>query len=195
MRCLVIYANPVETSYGAALRAGAVEALSASGHEVRQIDLYAEGFQPALSRAERLNYEKPGAHDESVRAHLDLLRWAQALIFVYPTWWYGLPAILKGWLDRVWLPHVTFTLPTDGGAIRGLMDHIECLTVVTTAGASRIWLMLMGNPGRDTIMRGVRALCGRSCRRIWLAHYSIDRSTAQSRAKFLDRVRQRLSRL
>ncbi|MBM3601597.1 MAG: NAD(P)H-dependent oxidoreductase [Alphaproteobacteria bacterium] len=195
MRCLVVYAHPVDTSFCAALRATAIDALQSAGHEVRQIDLYAEQFDPVMSRAERLAYHLPGTNEGPVHEHVRDIRWAQALVFVYPTWWYGLPAILKGWLDRVWLPHVTFTLPSDGSAIRGLMDNIEFLVVVTTAGASWFWLTLMGNPGRTTIMRGVRALCRRRCRKLWLAHYSMDRSTAGSRGAFLARIRKRLGAL
>lgn len=195
MRCLVIYSHPVETSFCAAICAEAVAGLSEAGHEVRVIDLHAEGFVPAMPRAERLRYHTRGANEEPVRKHLEHLRWAQALIFVYPTWWYGLPAMLKGWLDRVWIPHVTFTLPDDGSAIRGLMQNIECLVGVTTAGSSRLWMMLVGDPGRKTIMRGIRAICARRCRKLWLAQYNIDKSTLASRATFLKRVRAKLAAL
>jgi NAD(P)H dehydrogenase (quinone) len=193
MRCLVVFAHPVEISFCAALRATAIEALKLAGHEVRQIDLYEQNFEPVLSRAERLGYHLPGTNEGPVQEHVEHIRWAEALVLVYPTWWYGLPAILKGWFDRVWLPHVSFTLPSDGSAIRGLMDNMKYLVVITTAGASWFWLTLMGNPGRTTIMRGVRALCGWRCRRIWLAHYSMDRSTPDSRAAFLARIRRKLS--
>jgi len=195
MRCLVVYAHPVETSYCAALCAKTVETLRAGGHEVRLLDLYADGFEPVLSRAERLAYHTPVENEKPVREHLEHIKWAQAMVFVYPTWWYGLPAMLKGWLDRVWIPYVTFTLPTDGSAIRGLMSHIERLVIITSSGSSRWWLMLVGNPGRVTILRGIWALCGWRCRTIFLAHYDIDRSTPESRAAFLARVEARLRRL
>ncbi len=192
MRCLVVYAHPVETSYCAALCARAVESLRAGGHDVRLLDLYAEGFEPAMSRDERIAYHTPGENEKPIAAHLAHIKWAQVLVFVYPTWWYGLPAMLKGWLDRVWIPYVTFTLPADGSAIRGLMHHIERIVVVTSSGSSWLWLKLVGDPGRVTILRGIRALCGWHCRTMFLAHYNIDRSTPESRAAFLDRVGERL---
>ena len=195
MRCLVLYVHPVEASFCAALRDRAVETLTAAGHEVRVIDLYGEGFQPALTREERLSYHTPRENERMVQTHLAHIKWAEALVFIYPTWWYGLPAMLKGWFDRVWIPHVTFTLPPDGGKIRGLMQNIVRLVVITTAGSPWLWMVLMGSPGRATIMRGVRALCHRRCRKRFLAHYSIDRSTPASRAAFLDRVASTLARL
>ncbi|MEO8135214.1 MAG: NAD(P)H-dependent oxidoreductase, partial [Betaproteobacteria bacterium] len=97
MRCLLVYSHPVERSYCAALRDRAVKALVAAGHEVRVLDLYAENFDPVMSRQERIDYHTPAVNEQPVASHLRLVKWAQALIFVYPTWWYGLPAMLKGW--------------------------------------------------------------------------------------------------
>lgn len=195
MRCLIVYSHPVETSYCAALCARASDSLRTAGHEVRLLDLYAEGFDPVLSRQERLDYHTPGDNERLVRAHLDAVQWAETLIFIYPTWWYGLPAMLKGWLDRVWIPYVTFTLPENNEPIRGLMDNIVRIVGISTAGASRLWLAFVGNPGRRTITRGVRALCHPRCRTLWLGHYNIDRSTARSREAFLNRVARELAGL
>jgi len=195
MRCLVVYAHPVAQSYCAALRDRAASALTGSGHEVRVVDLYGEGFDAALSRQERLDYHTSGANERNVARHVESLRWAQAIVFVYPTWWYGLPAILKGWLDRVWVPGVAFTLPTRDAPIRGLLDNIVCIAGVTTSGSPWWWLAMIGNPGRRTIVRGIRAICHRRCRTLWLQHYNIDRSTPQTRARFLERVGHALARL
>lgn len=195
MRCLVVYAHPVAESYCAALRDRVMLTLRDAGHEVQLIDLYAEGFDPVLSRQGRLDYHTPGDNEHGIESHLERLHWAEALIFVYPTWWYSLPAMLKGWLDRVWIPHVTFTMPTANQPIRGKMQHIRRLAIVTTAGSSRLWLALMGNPGQRTIMRGLRVLCSPRCRTLWLAHHKIDTSTPASRAAFLDRVARKLAQI
>jgi putative NADPH-quinone reductase len=195
MRCLVVYAHPVESSYCAALKDRAVGALRRGGHDVRVVDLYGEGFEAALTRQERIDYHSAELNTRNVTAHVAAIGWAEALVFVYPTWWYGLPAILKGWLDRVWVPGVAFALPQSSAPIRGLMDNIVRIVGITTSGSTRIWLLMIGNPGRRTIARGIRALCPRRCRTTWLQHYDIDRSTPQSRAAFLERVDRALSRL
>ncbi|MEO8132767.1 MAG: NAD(P)H-dependent oxidoreductase, partial [Betaproteobacteria bacterium] len=109
-----------------------------------------------------------------------------------PTWWYGLPAMLKGWLDRVWIPYVTFTLPAGNEPIRGLMHDIVRIVGISTSGSSRLWMAVVGNPGRRTLTRGVRALCHPRCRTLWLAHYNIDHSTERSRTAFLDRIEREL---
>lgn len=194
MRFLLVYCHPVPESFCAALRDTVLSALKAAGHELRLVDLYAEGFDPVMGAAERRGYNTMTLAAHPLPEHAAHLKWAEAIVFVYPTWWYGLPAMLKGWLDRVWTPELAFTVPEDGGAIRPLMTHIRRLGVVTTCGAPRWWSHLVGHPGRRTILRGMRALCARECRTLFLAHYRMDSSTQESRAAFLARVEARLRR-
>ena len=109
MRLLVVFSHPCPESFGAALFETACRTLRAAGHELRCHDLYAEGFNPVLSTEERRQYLTDTAaiiakHPE----HIDNLQWAEGLVVIYPTWYYGPPAMLKGWLERVWLPGITF---------------------------------------------------------------------------------------
>ena len=125
MRYLVVYAHPVEDSFVAALHRCAVAALREAGHTVDDCDLYAEGFQPALSRAARIAYHDVGdnraAVDEGDRAPARVRRAGVR----FPTWWYGMPAMLKGYIDRVWLPGVAFELA--GGRTRPLLHEYRAL--------------------------------------------------------------------
>jgi putative NADPH-quinone reductase len=142
-----------------------------------------------MSTEERRDYHTPGRNEEPIRRHLDDLLWCDTLVFVYPTWWYGLPAMLKGWLDRVFVPHATFEMPEPGRPIRSKLTHIEKLAVVTTGG-SPWWFaeLVIGNPGRRTLVRGMRALCAPGCKTLFVCHYQMDSSTPESRAKFLRQV-------
>jgi hypothetical protein len=97
MRILAVYCHPLAGSYCAALRDRALQALRDGGHEVELLDLYAEGFDPVLSPQERSTYlADTAANLTAVQRHVDLLRWAEGLLFVFPTWFYGPPAMLKG---------------------------------------------------------------------------------------------------
>jgi putative NADPH-quinone reductase len=193
MRVLVVYCHPVPDSFCAALRDEQVATLDARGREVRLVDLYAEGFDPVLGTDERRHYHDRAPTDQALAPHIENLKWAEAILFVYPTWWYGLPAMLKGWLDRVWATDVAFKLPPDGGRIVSLVPHITRIGVVTTCGATWLISFLMGQPGRKTILRGMRALCAPRSRTLYLAHYDMDRSTPASRAAYLEKVRRRLT--
>ncbi|MBR2688568.1 MAG: NAD(P)H-dependent oxidoreductase [Aquamicrobium sp.] len=192
MRVLVVYCHPVPESFCAAVRDAALDAIAAKGCEARLIDLYAENFDPVMRDGERREYNERAPADPALAHHIAHLKWAEAIVFVYPTWWYGLPAMLKGWLDRVWAKDVAFALDS-GGRITPLMGHIRKIAVVTTCGAPRWWSHIVGHPGRKTILRGIRALCAKRCKTLFVAHYLMDASTPQSRQAFLGRVRQRLS--
>ena len=193
MRVLIVHSHPDPDSYNASLCRTVAETLTRGGHELRVIDLYAEGFQPVLSREGWRAYEDAARNADGIEDHVAALRWAEGLIFVYPTWWYGLPAMLKGWLDRVWTPGVAFTLPKDG-PIAPSLTHIRKLGVVTTCGASWWLTQVVGAPGRNLILRGCRFLMAPRCKRLYLAHYRMDASTPQSREKFRARVRRAMAR-
>jgi putative NADPH-quinone reductase len=196
MRALLVYAHPKLESYTAAVRSVIETGLAEHGAEVRVIDLYGENFDPVL-RADGLDaYEDPVANKRGLEAHCEAVTWCDTLIFVYPTWWYGLPAILKGWLDRVLLPGVAFEMPTEAHPkIKPSLTHIERLGVFTTCGASWWFTRLIGAPGRRTLLRGVRFLCGRRCRTCFVAHYMMDSSDQGTRTVHLARVRKALDRL
>lgn len=194
MRVLVVYCHPVPESFCAAVLDVALETIKAKGCEARVIDLYAERFDPVMSVDERRTYNERAPEDPALEAHIAHLAWAEAILFIYPTWWYGLPAMLKGWLDRVWAKDVAFALPESSGRITPLMRHIRKLGVVTTCGAPRWWSFVIGQPGRKTLLRGMRALCAWRCKTLFMAHYRMDSSTPESRAAFLSQVRRKLAR-
>jgi len=102
MRVLVVYAHPLSDSFAAALRDAVVARLRESGHEVDHCDLYAEGFDPVLTAPERRAYNTATPDLTAVKAHVARLRAAEALVLCFPTWWYGMPAILKNRDGRNW---------------------------------------------------------------------------------------------
>lgn len=195
VRVLVIYCHPDPASFTAAVRDRVLSQLEELGAEVRLCDLYAEGFDPVLSRAEWIGYTGPD-NREAVEAHVADLLWCDTLIFIYPTWWYGLPAMLKGWLDRVMLPDVAFLMPkAEGQVIRPGLTHVRRIGVFTTCGASWWLTQLVGAPGKRTLLRGIALLCGPRRRTAFVAHYLMDSSTPASRVRHLERVTRKVDRL
>jgi putative NADPH-quinone reductase len=196
MRALVVYCHPHASSFTAAIRDVVLAKLAAAGAEVRLRDLYAEGFQPVLSGPELAGYLATPTNRQPVESHCCDIEWCDTLIFVYPTWWYGLPAMLKGWLDRVMLPDMAFHMPKAAGeTIRPGLLHITRLGVFTTCGASWWLTLYVGFPGRRTLQRGLGTLLKTFHRRVFAAHYLMDSSTQASRARHLTRVAARMDRL
>lgn len=196
MHVLVVFCHPVAESFAAAAHRTVLQALADSGHTVTDVDLYAENFDPVMSRQERLDYLNTDRNERLVKRYDDMLVTADAIVLVYPAWWYGMPAMLKGYFDRVWLPGVAFDVTPDGRVVTDRLQRIRRILVVTTYGAS--WWMvrvLLGDPARKLIARAVRALCGRGCRVDWYAHYNMDHARPEQLRRFLDRVRDGVRRL
>ena len=191
MRVLVLYAHPVETSYQAALHRVVVETLAAGGHEVDDCDLYAEGFDPRLSRAERLAYHDPAPDRRGVQPYIDRLLAAEALVLVFPVWNMGYPAILKGFFDRVFLPGVSFRIAE--GRVVTILDNIRRSAAVVTYGATRLRAWLAGDLARTAVTRVLRAQT-LGAPQSYLAHYDMNRSSDATRARFLARVRREMER-
>lgn len=193
MRLLVVHAHPVPESFNAALCQAAVDAARAAGHEVRLIDLHAQGFNPVMGPDERRAYNDAGPPPADVAPHIAALQWAEGLILVYPTWWYAQPAILKGWFDRVWRPGVTFTVPAPGAPMRPALTNIRLIGVITTLGSPWwFWTFLVGAPGRKMILRGLRYCTAPRTRTFWLGLHDMDTAPAPARAGYLARVAARI---
>jgi NAD(P)H dehydrogenase (quinone) len=196
MRALVVFCHPCQDSFNRAVRDVVLTKLAAAGAEVRLSDLYAKGFSPVLTWDEWKGYLNCPDNRTPVAQDVEDVLWCDTLIFIYPTWWYGLPAMLKGWLDRVLLPDVAFLMPDEQNRnIRSNLGHIRRLGVFTTCGATWWLTRVIGAPGRRTLMRGVGFLLARGKRRVFAAHYQMDTSTDASRKQHLTVVAARMDRL
>ncbi|MDX8480413.1 NAD(P)H-dependent oxidoreductase [Mesorhizobium sp. VK24D] len=116
MRIFIVHAHPEEQSFNGAMTRTAQAALAAAGHEVVISDLYRMGFNPVSGRhnfitVHNRDYFRQQAEESfaalndgfapEIQAEQDKLFWCDVLILQFPLWWFGLPAILKGWVDRV----------------------------------------------------------------------------------------------
>ncbi|MEL7176662.1 MAG: NAD(P)H-dependent oxidoreductase, partial [Pseudomonadota bacterium] len=132
-----------------------------------------------------------GYHDEPantgpVARYVERVREADALVMVFPVWNFGYPAILKGFLDRVFLPGVSFKLGEDG-KVRPNLRNITKLAAVTTYGGTRMRAMLCGDPPRKCVTRAVWHVC-RPQKMRYLALYDMNKATTATRDAFLRKV-------
>lgn len=191
---LVVVAHPRTDSYTHAVARAAVTGIRSAGHQVEVLDLYALGFAPAMSDEEHRAYltEQP-LLDGTTVAHARLAQWADTLVFVYPTWWSGLPAILKGWLDRVLVSGVAFRLDERTGKVRPGLTQVRHIVGISTYGSPRPYVRAVNDNGRRVLCRALRMSCGFRTRRTWLGLYSIDTAGDPDRAGFLRHVETRMA--
>lgn len=196
MQALVVVAHPCDDSFTHAAAARAVAGLRTAGHAVDVVDLYAIGFRVAMSPAERRAYhgDEP-LIDEQAREHARLVGRADCLVFVYPTWWSGQPAMLKGWLERVMVPGVAFVFDEHTGKVRPGLRHVRRLVGISSYGSRRSAVKLINDNGRRTITRALRMSCGLRARTTWLGLYGIDSASDSRRRQFLERVEAEMGRL
>ncbi len=193
MRVLYLYAHPLPESFHAAIRDAAMRGLAEAGHWVDLCDLYAENFNPVLSAAERRGYHNPATNRAAVASYVERLEQAEALVLSYPTWCYGLPAILKGWMDRILIPGVSFTL--EDGVARPALTQIGRIAGISTYGRPRWNAVLMSDPPRRAVTRYLRMLTGGRARTSYHALYDMNRADAAQREAFLRSVQQAMARL
>ena len=147
-----------------------------------------------MTADERLSHAEPGVAPELQR-YADDLAWAEALVLVYPTWWSGQPAMLKGWIDRVWVAGVAWELPEGANLLRPRLHHVRRIVAVTTHGSSKLINALQGESGKRTVTRSIRTMCSKRTRTTWCALYGLDTIGEAKRVAFLDRVERTLAKL
>ncbi|AHB48218.1 NAD(P)H dehydrogenase [Hyphomicrobium nitrativorans NL23] len=147
--CLVVTCHPSPTSFCARIVSEIVAETGARGARVLVDDLVGIGFNPTISRAEFSAFYQDRIPDDiaDLVAHL---RAARELVFVLPVWMYSIPAILKGYFDRVWRPHVAYRV--DGEEIEALLGHITRITVIVTHGRNKAETALVGD-GSDLFFK------------------------------------------
>lgn len=189
MQIQVVHSHPLTDSFNHALFRIIVDQLE-QRHQVIATDLDRERFSPVMTEAERRSYFQPSYSGDEVAPLTRQLREADGIIFCFPHWWFSMPAMLKGYFDRVWAPGTAFTHDLNGGRIKPLLTNIKLFGVVTTYG-SPWWLtrIVMQDPGRKVLLRALKPMCGPKVRSFYLAHYDMDRSTPASRQAFAERVR------
>lgn len=193
MRIQVVHSHPLTESYDHALFGVIVETLKTNGHEVVATDLYREGFQPPMTEAERRSYMGNGYDTAAIARYTETLKSVDGVILCFPHWWFSMPAMLKGWVDRVWGPGVAFTYDAKG-KLEPALANIKLFGVVTSYG-SPWWAVVLyaGNAGHKVLMRGMKPMCAKGATSFYLAHYSMDKSTPKSRESFIDKVRRRVA--
>jgi putative NADPH-quinone reductase len=199
MRVMVLHAHPVEESFNHSLYGTVLETLQGKGHHVDPVDLYAEGFDPVMSREGRLTYhDVPENVTPELKPYVDRLMAAEGLVIVHPVWNYGFPAILKGYFDRVFMPGVSFVLRggdgPDKGRLKPNLKHIRKVAFVTSYGGDRLRTWLMGDPPRRMARRWGWVTFGGLLPPTYLALYDMNNVTPAQLEAFRQKVRRAMER-
>jgi len=194
LRILYVYCHPLPESFHAAIRAEALAGLAKAGHEVDLLDLYAENFDPVLSAERRRNYHDPALNRAGNAAYADRLMAAEGLIVQFPTWSFGPPAMLKGWLDRMFGPGIALDL-SDPAHAKPMLGHIRRIVGISTYGRPRWQAIGMADPPRKVVKRYLPWFTGGRAKVSYYALYHMNIAPEPKRRAFVALVRAAMERL
>jgi NAD(P)H dehydrogenase (quinone) len=186
-RLLLVFAHPLADSLTAGLANALETQAHAQGWSVTRRDLYADSFDSRLTADERAAYyaTSPPFRATTLAAEKAELAQAQVLILVFPTWWSGFPAILKGWFDRVWSPGTAFDHSPGFGPMLPRLDALQAVLAVTTMGAPAWidWLVLR-RPLRRILRLAIVRPCAPQARVTWRALYKAETVSLARKTRF-----------
>ena len=195
MKCLVVIAHPLADSLCHSMAKLVITHLTKAGHEVIVEDLYQENFTPMLSSLERESYYSSAFNAVAVQQQLQNVTMTEAVVLVFPTWWFGFPAILKGWFDRVWAPGIAYDHASDLGAIQPKLTRLKKTLVITSLG-SPWWVdyFILQQPVKRILKRAILGTCAPKTQFDMLSLYKAEKLSAEQIAAFGKRIEKALAK-
>ena len=194
MRVLYIYSHPLKESLHGAIVERGKEAICGAGHELDFLDLHAENFDPVLRADERATYHDESINQRTIGPYLDRLKAADAVIMQFPTWSFGPPAMLKGFVDRVTVPGGAFDISNPKN-LKPLLTNINHIIGIVTYGQPRWMAWWMRNPSKVFVTQLMRFYAGPGTKVEYHALYHINTASRPRCEKFIERIAERLGRL
>ena len=208
MNALIVYAHHEPKSFNGALKDLAINTLKEQGHSVQVSDLYAMNFNPVATKRDFLNLENPefmkyqmeqlaafqhGSFTKDIKEEIEKVKWADFILFQFPLWWFSVPAILKGWFDRVFAMGFIYG-PGVGVYSTGGLKGKKAMLSVTTGGPESIYTPIGRNGDIHQILfpinHGVLFFSGMEVLPPFLA-YSVARNE-EERKRGLEEFKQRI---
>ncbi len=192
MRVLYLYCHPLPESFHASIRDEALAGLKAAGHDVDLCDLYAEGFDPVLSEEGRRHYHDPAVNQAGLEGYVARLQAAEGLVVQFPTWCFGMPAMLKGFFDRLIMPGVAFDISNPAKVLSLLA--FKRVAGIATYGRPRYMAFYMGDPPRKIVKRYLGWYAAKGAKVDYHALYHLNVASEAKRKGFIAEVRGRMER-
>ena len=181
MNVLVVLSHPRRNSFCGAVMDSFITGLAASGHKAEIADLHAEGFDPRMIEADEPEWENPRKrYSPAVLAEQERIARNDGMAFVFPVWWWSVPAMLKGWVDRVWNHGWAYGSTT--------LPHRKALLIGTASGTAATYDKRQYGPAMQAqLVVGIMNYCGIKAAEMELLFDVMD--TPEIRAGHLARAR------
>ena len=179
----IIYVHPWEGSFNASILQKVREIFETRHETYQVIDLYHDGFDPVFHANELKEFSQGTSPNELVNKYQKIIQETDELIFIFPIWWYSVPAVLKGFLDKILLKGFSYTETKYG--MRGHLDTINSVTIITTGQSPKWYIRLFKGDGiKGTLINGTLKSVGMKRIR-WIHEGYITSSSRSKKEAFL----------
>lgn len=191
MRTAIVFNHPNEGSYCNAILNAVTTGLQKANHEIDLMHLDNDGFNPVMSKADLNAFVNHKPIDPQVTDYNNRLEKADHLIFIFPIWWDLMPAMTKGFIDRVLSPGVVYDHHPRGFGLVPLLKKLKSITIITTMNKPKImYSLLIGNLIRKAMLRSVFKTMGYKNLN-WISFTSVKSVSQEKRAKWLTNLENR----
>lgn len=181
----IVYVHPWDGSYNHAILSKVVDTFKERNQQFQLIDMYQDKFDPIYHASELKLYSKGKYGNDLVGKYQSILKSSNEVIFIFPIWWYNVPAILKGFLDKVLLKDFAY-IENKNGTMKGLLNNIQSVKVITTGQAPKWYIQFLGGNGikKSFIKATLKAVGMKNIQWIHCGYVSIGKN--ENRVKFLN---------
>jgi putative NADPH-quinone reductase len=191
---MIVYAHPYDKSYNRAIRDATVKGLGKAAHEIDLVDLYKDKFNPVLSVEDLEAALRKQSFDPVVIDYQRRIEKVQHIIFIAPIWFESVPAIMKGFLDRVFTHGWAYEKVEGKGVPKGNLTHLSA-TVISTLGSPKfVYRLFYNNALKGVLINGTLKCCG--VKKVkWFMLDKIQETTEERRKQFLSKIEDYMSNL
>lgn len=196
MRVVIVFNHPYDGSYCNAILANVTKGLQEGQHEIDLIHLDKDHFNPVMTSGDLKAFRDKKPIDPKVIEYKERLEKADHLIFIFPIWWELMPALTKGFIDKVIFPGVAYDYTNkENTRMKPLFDKLQGVTVITTMNTPK-WLysLLFGNAIKRALILGTFFKMGYK-NRTWISFNQVKGVTQEKRIKWLDKLQSRFAAL
>lgn len=195
MRIVIVFNHPYDGSYGNAILASVTKGLEEASHDVDLMHLDKDGFNPVMSEEDLKAFLNHKPQDPRVIDYNERLRKADRLIFIFPIWWDLMPAMTKGFIDKVLSPGVVYDHHPRGFGLVPLLKNLKGVTIITTMNKPKImYSVLIGNLIEKAMLRSVFKTMGYK-NLDWISFNMVKSVSQEKRVKWLTDLQTRFSNL
>ena len=188
MKTVIVYNHPYKGSFCHALLESTKKGALKAGHEVDIIDLDSDHFNPVMTGEDLLAFRNHQAIDKQAIEYIKRIKQADHIVLIFPIWWELMPAMTKGFIEKVMFPGSTYSYTKSGHGMKTMLSKLKSTTIITTMNTPNVmYKFIYGNAIKKALIKGTFKKSG--CKNVeWYSFNMVKSSSAKTREKWLNKI-------